>query len=72
MRIETIQAKPEQQFAPTPNTDEQDEQRGQLLRSRIFSDSKFFQLIGIPPDKIISWTNSLAAEKVTDFREEID
>lgn len=69
MRLTKVQGK---DIAPTQKQHEQNEHKEQILRSRIFSDSKFFQLIGIPPDKVVGWTHSLASEKITDVREEID
>lgn len=72
MSVANMQEKQEKQFAPTSKTEEQNEHKEQILRTRIFSDSKFFQLIGISPHKVNSWTHSFSTEKIIDLKEEAD
>lgn len=72
MRVSKLEEKQGKQFAPKPTEIEEEEHKKQILRSRIFSDTKFFQLVGIPPDKIKSWTHSLGTDQIRDVTDELD
>lgn len=72
MRVTKLQEKQEKQNVPSPGEEYLEEHREQILRSRIFSDSKFFMCIGIPPDKIRNMTQNKMAEKVIELKDEID
>lgn len=56
---------------PLPEQEELEEQKEQILKSRIFSDSKFFMCIGVSPDKIRTLTTS-TIQKVAEPKSEID
>lgn len=72
MRVTQIQEKQGKQAEQPAKDEELEQHKEQIMRSRIFSDVKFFQTIGIPPDKIKSWTHSLAVENVMDLKDETD
>lgn len=72
MRVTKLQEKQGKQTEQLSADEELEQHKEQILKSRIFSDTKFFQVIGIPPDKMRSWTHSLTNETILDIRDEVD
>lgn len=71
MRVTKVQGKRGKFAAKQPGQEELEEQKGQIQRSRIFSDSQFFASIGIPPDKLTDFTQK-GADTIMVLKDELD